>query len=232
MKRLKLLTAFLLINLTFHLNPVFSQETHPNPKVIYMTTPQGEKLFQESKYKADFWRLAPYYESQEKTNTCGVASSVIALNALGVNGPDRLGEWNQSDFFTNKVQQVVSPENVDLRGMSMDEIQQALETFDVNATVYYWDENNPEKMREMLKEALQDPNKVVLVNFYRPALGLSGAGHYSPVAAYDQKADAVLVMDVANDKPPPTWMDMNALLASMQTQSGKSRGFVVVSRDA
>jgi hypothetical protein len=46
----------------------------------------------------------------------------------------------------------------------------------------------------------------MLVNYERAALGQAKTGHISPIAAYNAKADRLLVLDVATYKYPPVWV--------------------------
>ncbi len=66
----------------------------------------------------------------------------------------------------------------------------------------------------------------------RKALGQETFGHISPLAAYDEKADRFLILDVARYKYPPAWVKASDLFDAMNTpdpsNGGKTRGYVVV----
>jgi hypothetical protein len=203
----------------------FAQE-----RIIPMTSEEGKKLFKQSEYREAYWRISRHFEAQQKTNTCGVASSVIAMNALGIEQSVHKAGWTQEDFFTEQVKNVISPDIVDQRGMNLRELKTVLETYKVKAAIFYWDENNEGELRSILKDSLQDPDKVVIANYFRPALGLPGEGHYSPIGAYNLLSDFVLVMDVAENNPPPAWVRVDDLLSSMKPVYGKVRGFLVISK--
>jgi hypothetical protein len=69
------------------------------------------------------------------------------------------------------------------------------------------------------------------VNFDRKTLNQQGAGHFSPIAAYDSESDSVLILDVAKFKYPPFWVNVTDLFNAMNTidsDSGKSRGLIRV----
>ena len=81
--------------------------------------------------------------------------------------------------------------------------------------------------------ALAKPDVRIVANYNRKTLAQEGAGHQSPIAAYDEASDSVLMLDVAKFKYPPAWIKLADLLQSMQTvdsDSGKSRGLVVVEK--
>lgn len=80
-------------------------------------------------------------------------------------------------------------------------------------------------------EGLRASDAFVVVNFYRPALGQKGGGHFSPLGAYDAKTDSFLLMDVTNTTHTWIWVTTNELSAAMRVKdsdSGVPRGFLVV----
>mmetsp|Transcript_88423 Transcript_88423/g.249164 ORF Transcript_88423/g.249164 Transcript_88423/m.249164 type:complete len:364 (-) Transcript_88423:111-1202(-) len=76
------------------------------------------------------------------------------------------------------------------------------------------------------------------LNYDRRVLGQVGdlgpdqpAGHWSPIAAYHEGSDMVLVMDVARYKYPPMWVPLKQAFAAtsiVDGTSGKSRGWVAL----
>jgi len=218
----KIVYVLLLVIITISFMELWGE----NPQMISFSTEEGRKLFHQSQYREAFWRISRNFEAQERINNCGIASSVIALNALKISSPNHQF-WTQDEFLAQ--QPILPLEIVDQRGMNLRELKMALGTFNVNAIVYYWDQNQENKLREMIKNGLNDPQQVILANYYRPALGLPGQGHYSPIVAYDQETDTVLMMDVAEDRPPPVWVSLDALMSSMKPVRGKTRGFLVIS---
>jgi glutathione gamma-glutamylcysteinyltransferase len=74
---------------------------------------------------------------------------------------------------------------------------------------------------------------ILVVNFARSALGQTGDGHFSPLAAYDQATDSVLVLDVARFKYPYYWVTISHLYEAMipiDAATGQSRGWFQLSR--
>lgn len=71
------------------------------------------------------------------------------------------------------------------------------------------------------------PAQLIGLNFHRQPLGMVGGGHMSPVGAYDNRTDRLLILDVSRYKYPPMWVPMPAIFDAMNTtdsDSGKSRG--------
>ena len=56
------------------------------------------------------------------------------------------------------------------------------------------------EFRDLVLSALAQPQTFVIANFFRRALNESGAGHHSPLAAYNREHDALLVLDVSRYK--------------------------------
>jgi hypothetical protein len=84
-------------------------------------------------------------------------------------------------------------------------------------------------IREELKQNLKTEGDYVIVNYFRPVLNQKGGGHISPLAAYDQKSDSFLVMDVNSTDQRWVWVKAPALFASMRTQdTQENRGYLLV----
>lgn len=54
-------------------------------------------------------------------------------------------------------------------------------------------------------------------------------GHYSPIAAYDEKSDSVLILDTWAAANTWIWVKLEDLYKSMNTLDGKNyRGYLIV----
>ena len=72
---------------------------------------------------------------------------------------------------------------------------------------------------------------IAVVSFSRSALGQTGEGHFSPVAAYHVATDQVLVLDVARFKYPPYWVGVRDLYRAMcpvDATTEQSRGWYIL----
>lgn len=69
----------------------------------------------------------------------------------------------------------------------------------------------------------------VAVSFDRKTAGQTGGGHWSPVAAYDEESDMVLVLDTA-PRYGHYWAPVEVICAAMRTRNmhGQSRGWVEI----
>ena len=75
------------------------------------------------------------------------------------------------------------------------------------------DARSLEHFRDMVKEACverHDPerpndddmsvDRVLIASYTRRVLNQTGSGHFSPIAAYDQESDSVLIMDTVRTR--------------------------------
>lgn len=217
-------------------------QTAPIPAgLVPLDSDDGRAMLLRSKANADFFALVPTFETQEEQSYCGVAAAVMALNALPVAAPkDR---WPPYRAFTqaNVFDGATKTANDAKRGgFTLDELAAFLQSHPVQAAVKRASESTLEAFRSEAVANLARPGDVVLVNFLRSKLDQAPngpiekqvAGHWSPIAAYDEVSDRFLMLDVARYKYPPLWIPAAALFDAMNTvdfASGKSRGWLSVS---
>jgi hypothetical protein len=165
---------------------------------------------------------------QSRPAYCGVASSVIALNALRTQKP----RLDQSTFFTNSVRQIKDPLQVSLTGMSLRQLGELLRAHGAEASVVYASDTDIDTFRTIAQRNLMTNGDFVLVNYQRAELEQVEMGHISPLAAYHAETDRFLVLDVAAYKYPPVWVSTKELWDAMNSPLGESssrtRGFVVI----
>ena len=213
-------------------------QTLPVPNnLIILSSDAGEQLFIKSKARKDYWPLSIQFVTQKNQAYCGVASSVMVLNALKVPAPEAkefapYRVFTQDNFFDGQNQNLVTMEVVSKRGMTLDQLGGLLASHGVTAQVYHAGDTSLAEFRAQVVKNLQDSNNFVLVNYLRRAIGEETGGHISPIAAYNKKSDRFLILDVSRYKYPPVWVKAEELWKAMNTvdsDSGKTRGFVLVS---
>lgn len=196
--------------------------------LIALESPAGRKLLAESEFVADYGQLTANFVIQSRPAYCGVASSVIALNALR-NMEPRL---DQSTFFTNAARQIKDPLRVSLTGMSLRQLGELLRAHGAEASVVYASDTDIDTFRSIAQRNLMTDGDFVLVNYQRAELEQVEMGHISPLAAYHAETDRFLVLDVAAYKYPPVWVSTKELWDAMNSPLGESssrtRGFVVI----
>ena len=76
------------------------------------------------------------------------------------------------------------------------------------------------------------PTSFLVASYTRAALGQTGTGHFSPVGAYDEASDKVLLLDTARFKYGVHWLSLPLLFNAMLPlvpATGRSRGYLVLS---
>jgi hypothetical protein len=234
--RLKAIAASFLVILATQ-GHVLAQTLPIPSNLITLNSIEGEQLLLESKTREDYWPLSMQFVSQKNGAYCGVASSVMVLNALAVPAPSapELGPYKtftQENFFNEQNQKFLPAEVVSRQGMTLDQLGKLLEAYPVKTEIYHGKKSSLEEFRKIAAHILNEPNNFVLVNYLRKTIGQEKGGHISPLAAYSEKTDRFLILDVSRYKYPPVWVKTAELWNSMNTLdtgSGKTRGFVVVS---
>jgi hypothetical protein len=206
--------------------------------LIALDTQTGLRLLRESQADAAFWRLAQFYSSQPDLGSCSVASCTMVLNALPIDRPISKphGEFRlftSDNFFTSNVEAIVSRKKVSASGMTLEELTSVLATYPVEVDCHFASDTTVDSFRKMLRETLQRSDRFVLVNYLRADLNQESGGHISPLGAFNEKEDMVLIIDTANFKYPWTWVKTEqlwrAMANSVDSESNRSRGYVVVS---
>ncbi len=228
MVRRKLIAALLGLTLA---GPVMADD------LVYLTSAEGEDRLLATSMNRDYFPLASYLEYEQILTFCGPASVAAVANSLDISrpSPDRLYPWTlfTQDTLFNEANQKLKPyAMVEHEGLTLAELDTFIENLGMKADHHFADETSVDALREAIKATLSDRNSRFIANYSRKALPQEGDGHISPVAAYDEATDSVLILDVAKYKYPPVWVSVETLHAGMMmTDSGsnRSRGFVVVS---
>ena len=198
---------------------------------------QGQQLLFRSRLRADYVPLSQEFLTQATLSYCGVASAVMVLNSLAIPAPAASGYgpyrfWTQENLFEGSRG---GPEAamVRQRGMTLAQLRQLLAGRGVIAVAIEASDLNLTTLRQLPRRILADPDYRLLANYDRRAIGQAGGGHISPLAAFDEGSDRVLILDVARYRYPSAWVPLSLLLQAMQrpdADSGRSRGLVRISR--
>jgi hypothetical protein len=195
--------------------------------LVAADTPAGQELLSEKRFISDYDGLMRNFELQSRRAFCGVASSVVVLNALRTSAP----RLTQSTFFTDATNKVRTSLQITFGGMTLAELGELLQAHGAHVTVYYASDSGLDAFRSVAQQNLATAGDFLLVNYQRAALGQGEIGHISPIAAYNVKTDRLLILDVASYKYPPVWVSTEVLWKAMNTvdpASGRTRGFATV----
>jgi hypothetical protein len=163
----------------------------------------------------------------------------MVLNALDAPAPaprtfapHRL--FTQDNVLNGRTRDIVSDGGVAAAGMSLQQVADVLGVYGLEVETHYASASSLEAFRAQALDYLSRDDRHVIVNYSRAALGQSGPGHISPLAAYDAESDRFLILDVARYKAPPVWVRADSLFAAMaepvRPGSATTRGFLLVRR--
>lgn len=178
-------------------------------------------------------------------------SGAPSQKALEVKVPATLGgghlaypSYSQLTLLGKKTESVKSRAVIELKnqnvpnavidpGLTLKDLRGVLEAYGARAQLNYADldlDKGTDKFRSTLKKSLVDSSHFIIVNFHGKTMGAPTDGHISPVAAYDEKSDSVLLMDVAGYLNPWYWTPVEYLYRAMHTKDGDNyRGYIVIS---
>ncbi|QQC65727.1 phytochelatin synthase family protein [Paraburkholderia ginsengisoli] len=210
------------------------------PNLLPLTQPAGQQRLMSTPYSQSYWPLSQYFETQRNEAYCSVATSVMALNALGIRRPESslypdFPFFSQQDFFRGIDAQVADAARVSKEGMTLDQLSAALRTFPVDVAKFHASDMTLDQFRDLIRDTTARRDRFALLNFRRVEIGETGGGHWSPLAAYGAASDSALLLDVARYKYPAVWVPVAQLYAGAQAVdnvSHLSRGLVIVSRRA
>ncbi|QEX15174.1 hypothetical protein FRZ44_04540 [Hypericibacter terrae] len=207
------------------------------PNLVGAATPAGETYFLEAEARAAYFPLADNFVTQKNQAFCGVASSVMVLNALQLPAPavpeyDPYTTFTQDNVFSAATEAVIPADTIREMGMTLDQLGAFIATQPVAVEVHHAADSSLDVFRAAARDYLSKPGHFVVVNYLRKAIGQEKGGHISPLAAYDGTSDRFLILDVARYKYPPVWVTAADLFAAMNTidsdNENRSRGYVLI----
>lgn len=239
MTLIKKLNALLFAAFLVFTSAAFAQEALPD-NLIQIDSQQGTALLKRSA-TATTTELLANFTTQQTMMNCGVATAVIALNSLIIDeaptdpayentyGYD-YGYFTQNIYFTDEVSNIITPEEIENNGMTLQQLSDTLNTYNVKSIPFFAQDLTLIKFRHTVRTALEN-GQVVTVNYLRTELGQNGGGHHSPIAAYDTETDQFLILDTSRYRYPSYWVTADDLWNAINTTdstSEKSRGFLVI----
>jgi hypothetical protein len=222
--------------------PAASAETLPLPaSLVDFSSPEGEAFLLESGALAAYFPISANFVTQKTQAYCGVASMVMVLNALHAPAPasaeyEPYRTFTQDNILDEGTDAVLPRDVVARQGMTLDQLGALLTLRGAAVEVHHAAGDGLDAFRAAARAALGARDHYVLVNYLRSALGQQAGGHISPLAAYDERTDRFLILDVARYKYPPVWVTTSDLFEAMNTpdvdNENKTRGYVLISRGA
>eukprot|EP00656_Telonema_subtile_P009814 TRINITY_DN14642_c0_g1_i2.p1 TRINITY_DN14642_c0_g1~~TRINITY_DN14642_c0_g1_i2.p1 ORF type:complete len:236 (+),score=52.06 TRINITY_DN14642_c0_g1_i2:124-831(+) len=178
--------------------------------------------------------VAPCWSVQEGLRTCGVASTKIVLNSRRdipvLESSVLCPETSESDLPAEELARF--RDQVDQSGMTLPELHTLCDSFSAlrPVSVLYAEDCDEEEFFRQVLEALADPGRRVLLNYHMSTLGQEPfGGHVSPVVAYHQGTESLLIMDTW-PQTEPVWAARCSVWAAVCHVDGvskRSRGVVI-----
>lgn len=82
-----------------------------------------------------------------------------------------------------------------------------------------------------MKSSCRFGEHFLIVSYARSTFQQTGSGHFSPIGAYLENRDLVLILDTARFKYPPHWVPLELLFEAMgeiDPGTGSPRGFLTL----
>jgi len=211
-----------------------------------LSSPEGRSRFTQSLctgYAESYLPLSEQFLTQSDPAFCGLTTLVMILNALSIDPNVRWkGGWR---WYGHEIMLgsgcCLNMEKVAKEGITLNQFAAVGKCHGADVTVKRpGDEcnNSLETFRANIIQSVQNPLPsasddcgFVITSFDRSALGQTGGGHFSPVAAYHPDSDSVLILDVARFKYSPYWVNVSDLYNSMTTTdeaTGQTRGWALI----
>lgn len=150
---------------------------------------------------------------------------------------------NETNFFNDETDKVLNRKAISMKitkqdgtfggGIDIEELQKMLKIQGVKSKLVNVDKYSDEKLsafRELVKKVVNSDKEFLLLNYDHSYKSLMG-GHFSPVAAYDEKSDSVLMLDVAAHRNPWIWINLSDIYHAMNTKNYAQtsyRGYLIV----
>ncbi len=231
-----------------------------NSQAEIWNSEEGLKRLERSEFKSDFYQLANFYQPQENPLYCSIATATMIRNAFEYGNilsqkegeilkPD--GEniayplHSQKGFFNEETEKVKKRAIIEFKepiegttnfdaGLSLSDFAKMLRVHAFSVKLNYVKKNDlltVEKFHQILRNYLNEDSVFVVVNFDGKVIGKTTRGHISPIVAFDEESDSVLVLDVALHKNQWYWVEVSKLIEAMNTKDAENyRGYLLVSR--
>ena len=220
--------------------PPPSKDVALSGSYVLLTSPEGRRRLDHSRHHVDLIPLLAVFDTQERQTLCSVAAGVTVLNALPIKRPidpkyAPYAFFTQTNYFDDRVNKIITRDKTLVIGQTLDQSAMVLAAHGAVTKVYHAGDTSMDAFRRIAKANLDTPDDYIVVNYRRNHVGQPPGSHFSPLGAYDDASDSFLVLDVARYKFPPVWITTADLYDAMNTfdaESGKTRGFIVVSAPA
>lgn len=220
--------------------PISFAQTLPLPEtLVAAASDAGEAILIDADAREAYFPLVNSFVTQQNQAFCGVASTVMILNAMELPAPavpayDPYRTFTQDNVLTPETEKIIPLELIKKQGITLDQLAGLIGTYPVTVKLSHASESSADTFRTEARKALSTPGQFVIINYLRKAIGQEKGGHISPLAAFDVETDRFLILDVARYKYPPVWVKTVDLFNAMNTtdkdNDNKTRGYIVIAK--
>jgi len=202
--------------------------------VIPLDSEEGQALLQGHD-AVDYLSLKQNWVAQLRMHCCA-ASAVIVMNSLQPGG-----SYTQNSLFVPETAHIITQDEVYRAQFTLEKLADLIHTRSGLTAQYYHagsgeSENDYSAFREHLKKNAENTNDYMIIAYsltYVSGFGGGGGGHASPVAAYNEEKDMVLMLEVEASRREPFWISTADIYGAMNTIDpvcNKHRGWLIVTR--
>lgn len=199
---------------------------------------EGRRQFESAlrhKGLKSFFALMEQFTTQSEPAFCGISTLVMVLNALAVD-PRKVwkGPWRW--YSEEMLNCCMDLEEVKKLGITFDVFSCLARCQGLQVEKYLASDHKLEDFRVAINRACVETenrkrNCVLVVSYSRKVVKQTGDGHFSPIAAFDEASDQILILDTARFKYGAHWVPVTLLFEAMlpiDTDTGKSRGYLLL----
>jgi glutathione gamma-glutamylcysteinyltransferase len=203
--------------------------------LVAFASAEGRRLFAEAladRTMESYFAQAEQFHTQQEPAFCGLATLVVALNALSIDpGRSWKGPWR---WYSEELLDCCAPlDKVKNEGITFDQFACLARCNGAAVDAVRADGSSLDAFRASVSAASTTEGRVVAIAYTRRVLGQTGDGHFSTLAGFHRGRDLALVMDVARFKYPPHWAPLSLLFEAMLPHdpvTKRSRGFITLQR--
>lgn len=192
-----------------------------------------ERYLNTTECSESLYALEHSFKAQETDASCSLASAAMVINAFKhmknepLTSQQEILERVRNSDWSKKVQ-----EGGD--GVSLDELggylEAAFKAYSINViAIKILHADSVERKAEIeqkLHVISKSPHCFVIANFDQAMTHPDGSGgHFSPVGAYFQDEEQVLIMDVDKDIHQSYWIDTDIFFDALNTQNSEGHQF-------
>lgn len=217
--------------------PAAKKDVEITGSYVTLISDEGRQRIERSPHRVDYVSLMATFIMQERQTLCSVATGVTILNALPVKRPvdpkyAPYPFFTQANYFDDRVDAIITRDTTLKIGQTLQQAAAVMAAHGAVTRAYHAADSSIDAFRRIAKANMDTRTDFIAVNYLRNHVGQPPGAHFSPLAAYDEPSDSFLILDVARYKFPPVWVtaaDLFDAMNTLDTVSGKTRGFIVVS---